>query len=103
MKNLALSLTWLLCVSASAQVVTTVYSFSAGTDGSQPNAVVEGRDGSLYGTTFYGGSNGLGTIFRVSTSGSESILYSFQSQGGQWPQSGLTLATNGRFYGVTKI
>ena len=39
-------------------------------------------DGYLYGTTYGGGANGTGTVFKLSSSGAESILYSFAVNGG---------------------
>ena len=47
-------------------VYTTLYSFSGGSDGSNPQAaLVQGRDGSFYGTTANGGLSGAGTVFRL--------------------------------------
>ena len=59
---------------------TLLYSFTAGNDGSNPqNALTFSADGlTLYGTTQYGGANGNGTIFSISTIGQNfSVLYSF--------------------------
>ena len=61
--------------------LTTLYSFCAQnncTDGEQPDAeLVQGRDGSLYGTTQLGGLNGYGTIFKITLDGNLTTLYSF--------------------------
>src|SRR5882724_877002 len=47
-------------------------------DGNNPRAkLVQGSDGNFYGTTFAGGTNGNGIVFRISPSGTESNLYSF--------------------------
>ena len=49
----------------SAQKLTTLYSF-AGSDGANPDAgLVQGGDGNYYGTTYYGGANNVGTVFRL--------------------------------------
>ncbi len=57
-----------------AVVLTTLYSFSGGDDGGQPSAgLVQGRDGSFYGTTWLGGPVGAGTVFRLT------ILPEFQA------------------------
>ena len=56
-----------------AGILTTLHSFSAtdangyNSDGAQPYAaLVQGPDGSFYGTTAFGGANGVGTIFKLS-------------------------------------
>ncbi|MGO8931069.1 MAG: choice-of-anchor tandem repeat GloVer-containing protein [Limisphaerales bacterium] len=47
-------------------VLTTLYSFIGGPDGAAPyGGLVQGRDGSFYGTTYQGGTNNLGTVFRL--------------------------------------
>jgi uncharacterized repeat protein (TIGR03803 family) len=93
--------------------LTTLYTFcSQGgtncTDGLNPTAnVVQGTDGNLYGTTFDGGPNYSGTIFKYDfASGTLTTLYTFCSQGGNctdgaWPYAGLLQAANGNFYGTT--
>jgi uncharacterized repeat protein (TIGR03803 family) len=63
--------------------------------------------GSLYGTTYIGGSNGYGTVFKVSPSGAFTTLYSFCSEGGcgdgKNPLAGLVQGTDGNFYGTTEF
>jgi uncharacterized repeat protein (TIGR03803 family) len=90
----------LICSSA-AQTVTNILNFN-GTDGQRPTRTTpaQGRDGRLYGTTYYGGTYGAGTIWAVETSGSASVFYSFDGVTATTPQSGLTLATDGNLYGV---
>ncbi|HXI82918.1 MAG TPA: choice-of-anchor tandem repeat GloVer-containing protein [Verrucomicrobiae bacterium] len=68
---------------------------------SQP-ALVLGGDGYLYGTTFRGGSNGQGSVFRITTSGTYTSLYSFgaSSIDGTAP-NGLVRGSNGKLYGTT--
>ena len=84
-------------------VLTTLYSFTGGTDGSDPEAaLVEGKDGSFYGTTAGGGTNGQGTLFRITTNGVFSSLYSFGGAGdGGVPEAALTQGDDGTFYGTT--
>ena len=76
-----------------------------GSDGQNPlAALLEARDGSLYGTTYSGGSNGVGTIFRLNKDRTGySVLRSFSSTGGdgQNPHAGVVLGSDGAFYGTT--
>jgi uncharacterized repeat protein (TIGR03803 family) len=65
-----------------------------------------GPDGSLYGTTGIGGStnnnpNGLGTVFRITTSGVFTPLVLFQGTNGSNPAAPLALGTDGNMYGTT--
>jgi uncharacterized repeat protein (TIGR03803 family) len=70
-------------------------------DSTIPSTVLQGRDGALYGTTFRGGMNGYGTIFKFSVDGSLTTLYDFQqSTDGAYPQ-GLIQGSDGNFYGST--
>ncbi len=88
-------------------VLTTLHSFS-GPDGNGPAAgLVQGADGNFYGTTTMGGpscsrgSQGCGTIFRITPEGAFTTLYNFTGQDGASPQAGLALAKDGSFYGTT--
>jgi uncharacterized repeat protein (TIGR03803 family) len=84
------------------QVFTRLYSFTGSTDGGAPNASLAlGSDGNLYGTTGRGGANGLGTIFRVSPTGSLTTLHSFTTADGSNPMAALVQGSDGNFYGVT--
>jgi uncharacterized repeat protein (TIGR02543 family) len=87
--------------------VTTVYSFGASTtDGQQPfGGVMLGSDGYLYGTTHGGGPNGTGTVFKLSTTGTESVLYSFGPNGGaggdsRMPIGGVVMDSSGNLWGT---
>ena len=78
-------------------------------DGSRPIGIlVEGTDGNFYGTTYQGGEYNEGTVFKVSPTGTYTLLHSF-SYGqasspnlydAQLPIAGLTLGTDGNFYGT---
>ena len=58
--------------------ITIVYSFSGGLDGGAPYAgLIEGTDGSFYGTASQGGAANAGTIFQITPSGGFTVLYSF--------------------------
>ena len=63
---------------------------------------MQGADGNFYCTTELGGAFGLGTIFKVSPSGTFTLLYSFTGgNDGAEPIPGLTLGVDGNFYGNT--
>jgi uncharacterized repeat protein (TIGR03803 family) len=86
-------------------VLTTIHSFS-GPDGEVPDgALALGSDGNLYGTTFLGGANNDGTVFKITTSGELTTLYSFGSKAnnadGANPFGALVQGTDGNFYGTT--
>jgi uncharacterized repeat protein (TIGR03803 family) len=74
-------------------------------DGANPDtAVVQGADGALYGTTFFGGTNDAGTVFRLNTNGgSYGVLRTFTKSAGdgQNPYAALMQASNGALYGTT--
>lgn len=69
-------------------------------DGQYPLSHLVELRGTLYGTTHLGGTKNLGTIFSVTPSGDERVLYSFLGKpDGEEPQAGLALL-NGIFYGT---
>ena len=92
-----------------ARRVAVVHTFTGTPDGIQPmGGLAKGPDGGLYGTTVYGGeygydplsgANGNGTIFRISTNNTYSVLYSFthlqadfSNTDGRWPDRTLAIA-----------
>jgi uncharacterized repeat protein (TIGR03803 family) len=84
-----------------------LYRFKGGSDGTAPQGDLIGVDGTLYGTTVIGGgsgcddSHGCGTVYSVTTSGNEKVLYRFAgTPDGANPQAGL-IAVNGTLYGTT--
>src|ERR1039458_1173911 len=75
-------------------------------DGILPFAgLVKGANGNFYGTTSFGGADGLGTVFEVTPEGTLTTPYAFCSQSncadGEFPYAGLVSATNGNLYGTT--
>ncbi len=75
----------------------------SGSDGETPYAgLIQGSDGNFYGTTYFGGANGFGTVFKVTPGGTETVLYSFAGGGdGQHPYAGVIQGSDGNFYGTT--
>src|SRR5580698_8339420 len=62
---------------------TVLYRFKGGSgDGENPYAGLLNVNGTLYGTTVSGGANGDGTVFKITTSGTETVLYSFKGGSG---------------------
>ena len=95
-------------INSPAQTLVTLYSFCAQqncADGDYPRAgLVQATDGNFYGTTFYGGTQGFGTVFKITPSGTLTTLHSFagyQTDGAN-PHAGLVQGTDGNFYGTTE-
>jgi len=82
---------------------TILYAFRGDTDGDEPEAgLVMDNGGNLYGTTFLGGAGSAGTVFEVSPSGAETILYAFKrGTDGANPESALIMDKSGNLYGTT--
>jgi uncharacterized repeat protein (TIGR03803 family) len=82
--------------------VTIVYSFPGGSgNASFPlGPLTNGPDGALYGVSLKGGTNDLGTIFRVSPSGELAVLHSF---GGDSPQTPILVDDRDNVFGVTRF
>jgi uncharacterized repeat protein (TIGR03803 family) len=68
-----------------------------------PSLSLFDSDGNLYGEASGGGLGGgdFGTVFKFTTSGTASVLHSFNQQDGWVPSGGLTLGSDGRYYGTT--
>ena len=89
---------------------TTLYSFKGAPDGANPVAVIVDASGTIYGTTEYGGTStlqycggGCGTVFKIATSGKETVLHSFSEPPGDGisPASGVIRDSKGTLYGTT--
>src|SRR6202044_329756 len=71
-------------------------------DGLYPvSNLIIGKDGSFYGTTTDGGTNGQGTIFRFTRDSKLTTLHSFTGTDGAYPTTGLIQDSTGVLYGVT--
>ena len=93
--------------------VTQVYSFCTSncSNGANPlGALVQGSDGNLYGVAEGGGDGhcsgisgiGCGTVFKVTLSGTLTLLHAFTGPEGADPYSGLVIGADGNFYGTTQ-
>jgi len=93
--------------------LTTLYSFCPQLtngwcpDGRGPVGPVQATNGDFYGAATSGGdSDGSGTIFKITSSGTLTTIYRFCIQSGctdgAGPEAGLVQASNGDFYGTTQ-
>jgi uncharacterized repeat protein (TIGR03803 family) len=91
---------------------TSLYSFPTGgvtasfsytnLDGANPAAALTlGIDGALYGTAHSGGTNGVGTIFRITTNALFTTLFIFNNTNGGGPLGEMLLGGDGNLYGTT--
>src|SRR5579872_3352807 len=84
------------------QTLTTLYNFQGSpSDGEEPCAITGDPVGNLYGTTYFGGASNFGAVFKIDSSGNETILHGFTGgKDGQSPCAPLTRAANGDLYGT---
>lgn len=81
-----------------------LHSFTGGNGGAQPYAaLLEGSDGDFYGTTFDGGASNAGVVFKFTTNGGLTNLYSFTGGKGAGPSAALVQGSDGDFYGTTEF
>src|ERR1017187_3277131 len=82
---------------------TVLYSFTGGADGGYPVAgVIRDSAGNLYGTTYYGGTANAGVVYKLDTTGHETVLYTFTGGAdGGFPWSGVIRGSAGNLYGTT--
>ena len=81
-----------------------LHNFSAndGSDGSDPvPAVVLDGSGNLYGTTMFGGTDNIGTVFKLDANGAFTLLHSFGGPDGASPSAPLIVDASGNLYGTT--
>jgi uncharacterized repeat protein (TIGR03803 family) len=78
-----------------------LYSFGSDSDGANPDAGLLNLRGTLYGTTHFGGAYDSGSVYSISTTGTEKVLHSFGSgSDGAIAIAGL-LNVKGTLYGTT--
>jgi len=79
-----------------------LYTFTGGADGGSPqDSLLRDQDGNLYGTTAGGGSYGAGVVFKLDSSGNETVLHTFTNGAdGGTPIAGLIADDAGNLYGT---
>jgi uncharacterized repeat protein (TIGR03803 family) len=67
-------------------------------------SLVQGNDGDFYGLTYYGGNGimGYGTVFKITPTGTFTVLSNFQPSDGAYPRGSLVLGRDKNFYGMTQ-
>lgn len=82
---------------------TILYAFKGGSDGHNPEgSLLADSEGNFYGTTLQGGANGQGSVFKLASDGTESLLYSFQNgSDGAEPVAGVIEDAQDNLYGTT--
>ncbi len=87
---------------ACAQSFSVVHNFTGGSDGAYPMNGFTANGKNLFGTTSSGGTSGVGVVFKISTSGVESMLHTFTgSPDGASPNGGVLRDKYGHLYGTT--
>jgi len=88
---------------APAQTFKILYAFAGSSDGANPTAsLIQDASGNLYGTTFSGGAFKHGTVFKLDTNGTETVLHSFTGlTDGINPLGGVLMDAAGNLYGTT--
>lgn len=82
--------------------LTTLVAFNETTNGAHPaGSLIRDASGTLYGTTFMGGTFGRGTVFSLSSSGTFTTLLNFNGANGAHPTTSLLRDVSGTLYGVT--
>jgi uncharacterized repeat protein (TIGR03803 family) len=90
-------------VNPASGALTRLHAFAGGADGIYPVAgVIQGSDGSFYGTTAFGGIGNRGTVFKIDADGSFTTLHRFSSSfDGANPYGPLAEGVDGSLYGTT--
>jgi uncharacterized repeat protein (TIGR03803 family) len=100
--SLALLIVFAGALPAQAQTPTVLYRF-AGFNGdacATRGNIVQGRDGNMYGGGAAACGSGNGAVYKISPAGAESVFFSFPTQWANCGGAGLTLGSDGNFYGA---
>ena len=88
--------------SAQTQTFTVLYTFTGKADGKYPEArVLRDKAGTLYSTTWFGGSFNYGTVFQIDAHGKKTVLHGFWGGDGLGPEADLIRDNAGTLYGTT--
>lgn len=89
------------------QTYSVIYNFNSTGDPNTPTGpdfIAQGRDGNLYSSSAHGGALGQGAFFDFTPSGSLSVPYNFTGlTDGGTPYGGVTLGSDGNFYGTNNL
>ena len=104
LKTFLLGACALLAIATTAQATSRFHALTAftGPNGAEPGAApVIDADGNLYGTTQFGGSANLGTVYKRAPDGTLTVLTDFAAGGGSRPSTTLLRDAQGNLFGVT--
>jgi uncharacterized repeat protein (TIGR03803 family) len=81
-----------------------VFNQAVNRDGQTPGAIIQGADGSFYGTTQTGGTSDDGTVFKITAASAFKLLHSFSGPNGdgEKPTGPIIQANDGNLYGMTQ-
>jgi uncharacterized repeat protein (TIGR03803 family) len=83
--------------------LTVLHTFEAGADGAGPQpGILRDSSGNLYGTTDLGGTFDHGTVFKIASDGTYTVLHTFNGTDGQGPNGYLVADDAGNLYGTTQ-
>jgi len=90
-------------VSSQASTLRVIHDFTGGSDGGNPvDGLMMSSKGFLYGTASTGGTSGLGVVFLIAVSGTETVLHNFLGgSDGATPNGGVIENASGRLFGTT--
>lgn len=93
-----------LAIACRSQTFTSLVSLD-NSQGTNPQFLnlIQGADGDYYGTATFGGSGNQGTIFKITSGGSFTVLHSFTVSDGASPHGSLVQLADGYFYGTTEL
>src|SRR5271154_1059469 len=93
----------LLFSAATAQTFKVLYTFNF-SDGGSPNGdLIRDAAGNFYGTTQFGGTSNRGVVFKLDSTGKETVLYSFTGASDGGIPIGRVLLDGGDLYGITSL
>ena len=88
---------------APSGAVSVLYNFTGPPDADYPDwPLAIDAQGNLYGTSAFGGAFGYGAVYKITPTGTETVIYNFPGPpGAAYPIGGLLLGANGALYGAT--